>query len=38
MKLNGTLPYREGMSLQVKQEMSAFRNGTGEGFSIKTQK
>lgn len=41
MKKNGTLPYREGMSLvslQLKQEMSAFRNGSGAGFSINTEK
>lgn len=38
MKQNGTLPYREGISLvslQLKQEMSAFRNSSGEGFSTK---
>ena len=41
MKQNGTLPYREGISLvnlQLKQEMSAFRSGSGSGFSTTTEK
>ena len=39
MKKNGTLPYREGISLvnlQLKQEMKAFRSGAA--FSTKTVK